>query len=334
MVWNLKFIIIALWLVSLLSACSDGGGTGTSLRYTGSVALANLTPTNSASLIGDAYTGGNSGIIVSGVTAGLTRYKYDASRRPRSLILTTALTRLIERAATGDTLARPETAATVSNIPSSTLNGDCGGHAIVDGSFDDVNGTLSLTANLNNYCMGGTILNGTVGASGSAVTDIQGNIVISSITVTLAYLSAAQGGDSFIADGTLHISPQAGHSHIDKDIVITLNMLFKDNVTSKVYKLEDFTITRSTVNGAISYDDISLAGRFYDPDEGYISLSTLSTLRVINKGDWPSSGSLRAAGDQSSATLTAQSNSTYRLDVDIDGDGNLDSTDNGLWANI
>ena len=329
------YIIAVLGLFSLFSGCGSGGGNKSStLSYTGSASPATLTPTNSATLLGEAYTGGNSGIIISGVAAGLTQYGYGASRRPRTIVLSGALIEFIRLAAVDDTLARPETAATVTNIPVSTLNGNCGGTATVSGSYDDVIGTLSLSAYLKDYCERGTTLNGTVGASGQAVADTQNNINISSITVTLAMLTATYGGDSFSADGTMSIAPQPGHTYIGNDIVLTIDMLFKDNATTKVYKLENYAISESTTIGTVSYDDITITGRYYDPDEGYIDLSTPATIRIVNNGQWPSNGSLHSTGNNSSATITAQSNTTYRLDVDTDGNGSVDSIENGLWANI
>ena len=164
--------------------------------------------------------------------------------------------------------------------------------------------------------------------------DSQNNINISSIAITLANLTAAYRGDSFTADGTLSIAPQAGHTYIDNGILLTVDMLFKDNATTKVYKLENFAISRTTTIGTVPFDDITITGRYYDPDEGYIDLSTPSTLRVINNGEWPSSGSLRGTGNNSSAILSEQSNTTYQLDVDTDGNGSVDFTENGLWTNL
>lgn len=328
-------VIATLCLFSLISGCGDSGNNGPSgLTYTGATSPAVLTSSNAASLIGSAYTGGNSGISVGDVTTGVKHYDYGVSRRPRSLTISQALIKFMQLAAVDHTLAMPETAATASNIPRSTLNGNCGGTATIDGSYDDADHTISLSANLSSYCQDGMKLNGTIGALGQAVADRQNNINISDVTITLADLSAAYEGDSFTADGTISIAPQPGYNHIDKNILLTINMLFKDNATTKVYKLANFRISQSSTIGTISYDDIAITGRFYDPDLGYIDLSTPTTIRIINNDVWPSSGSLRAGGADCSATLTAQSDTTYQIDVDSDGNGRVDSSESGLWANI
>lgn len=333
LVRNCVYIISVLCLFALVSGC--GGGSGSSgLSYTGSTSPATLTPTNSAQLVGGAYTGGSSGIIIGGVTAGLTDYDYGASRRPRSLVLSEALIKFVHLATVDNTLARPETAATVTNIPSSTINGNCGGTATVNGSYDDAVKTISISANLSAYCEDGTTLNGTIGASGQAVANAQNNINISSISITLAGLTAAYGGDSFTADGSMSIGPQPGYAYIDNNILLTIGMVFKDNATAKVYKLENFEISASSTTGAVAYDDIAISGRYYDPDAGYIDLSTPATIRIMSNDDWPSSGSLRGTGNNSSATITALDNSTYRLDVDSDNNGSADFTNTGAWSDL
>ena len=331
---NCVYAMATAWLLALISGCGSGDSGSSGLTYTGSTSPATLTSGNSATLVGGAYTGGNSGIIIGGVTASLTNYNFGASRRPRSLVLSDALLTFVHLTTVDDTLARPETAATVSNIPGSTLHGNCGGTATVNGSYDDGNRTLSLTANLSNYCQDGTTLNGTIGASGHAVADAQNNINISSISINLAQLTASYGGDSFTADGTLTIAPQTGYTYIANNTVLTIDMLFKDNATTKVFKLENFNISESRTTGLLSYDDMTITGRYYAPDEGYIDLTTPTPIRVMTGDDWPSSGSLRGTGNNSSAALIALDNNAYRLDVDSDNNGTADYTENGLWGNL
>jgi len=331
---NYIYAITTACLSVLISGCGSGGGGSSGLTYTGSTSPATLTSSNSATLVAGAYTGGNSGILIGSVTAGLTNYNFGASRLPRSLVLSDALLTFVHLTSVNDTLARPEIAATVNTIPSSTLHGNCGGTATVNGSYDDGDKTLSLTANLSNYCQGRTTLNGTVGASGQAVVDAQNNINISSISITLAQLTASYDGDSFTADGSMTIAPQTGHTYIADNNVLTIDMLFRDNATAKVYKLENFTISESLTTGASAYADMTITGRYFAPDEGYINLSTPAVIRVMTGDDWPSSGKLRGTVGHSSATLSALDNNAYRLDVDNDNNGTADYTENGLWGDL
>ena len=328
---NRLSILAATGLFTMLSGCGSGSS---GLTYSGSTTPATLTATNSATLVGSAYSNGNSGIIIGGASAGLRNYDFGASRRPRSLVLSDALLRFVQISAADDTLARPETAATADNIPISTLRGHCGGSATVNGSYDDGDRMLSLTANLNDYCKDKTTLSGTIGISGQAVIDAQNHIKISQLAINLAKLTASYGGDSFTADGAMSIVPQAGYAYIDSHRVLSIDMLFKDKATAKVFKLENFKISLALGASGPTYEDMTISGRYYAPDAGYIDLSTPATLRVMAGDDWPSSGSLRGTGNNSSATLTALDNNAYRLDVDTDNSGTADYTDNGLWGNL
>lgn len=333
--WKYLAVISTLCLFPLISGCGDSSGDGSpGLTYTGATSPAVITSSNAAGLIGSAYTGGNSGISVGDITAGVKHLDNGVSRRPRSLTISRALIKFVHLTAIDHTLAMPETAATASNIPRSTLNGNCGGTATVDGSYDDADHTISLSANLSSYCQDGMKLNGTIGALGQAIADRQNNINISNVTITLANLSASYEGGTFTASGTMSITPQPEYTYVDNNILLTINMLLKDNATTKVYKLANFRISQSSTIGTISYDDITITGRFYDPDSGYIDLSTPTAIRILNDDVWPSSGSLRAGGADCSATLTALSDITYQLDVDSDGNGSVDSSESGLWANI
>jgi hypothetical protein len=88
---NYIYAITTACLSTLISGCGSGGGGSSGLTYTGSTSPATLTSSNSATLVAGAYTGGNSGILIGGVTAGLTNYNFGASRLPRSLVLSDAL---------------------------------------------------------------------------------------------------------------------------------------------------------------------------------------------------------------------------------------------------
>lgn len=319
-------------IVALFTGCGGGGGGGSAgIAYTGSTAPATLTQSNSGTLISGSYLGGNSGVIMGGVTASLTNDS-TGTHRPRGIMLSQALTKFVRHSNINGLLSETDVNAAVTNIPASTLNGTCGGTVTTSGTYNDVNGDLSLSASFSGYCEDETTLNGSMSITGQAVADAQSNINISNIAITLSNLTVSYTGDSFTADGSMTIAPQQGFTYIDTNVVLTLTMLFKDNTTSKVYKLENFQASVTSTIGASSYDDISISGRYYDPDEGYIDLSTPATLRANLGDEWPSSGSLRATGNNCSATITALSNTAYQLDVDTDNNGSADYTETGLWS--
>ena len=325
-------VLSILFLFALISACGGGGGFGSSgLSYTGSTSPASLTSSNSANLLTNAYSGGDAATILGGIgtAASLTNSVHDAPRRPRGLALSAALIKFVSHSAAGGTPGAAKAAA-VTDIPANTENGNCGGTATVSGSYDDVSGAISLKATFNGYCQDDTNLNGSFSASGNAVTTSSSGFSISNISITVSNLTAdLASGDAFSADGTLSIVPQSGYSSIDTNSVVTINLLLKDNTTTKVYKLENYNISQTAT---AAYNDLVIVGRYYDPDEGYIDLTTPVTIRVMATDAWPSSGNLTGAGDNSSATLTALSGTTYQLDVDTDNNGTSDYTTTGLWS--
>jgi len=130
-------------------------------------------------------------------------------------------------------------------------------------------------------------------------------------------------------------SPDVGDS-----TTIKLDCLLRDNNTKLVYKTEKLVIT---LTAGANYSDANISGRYYDPQYGYVDISTPTPLRINDGNYWPSSGVLKAIGAagtltettgiNTSASFTALSNpTTYQLDVDTDGDGAADITTTGLWS--
>jgi hypothetical protein len=129
---------------------------------------------------------------------------------------------------------------------------------------------------------------------------------------------------------------------------IKLDILLEDDATKNVYKTQDFSIALTnrvdaapTDPNCTTYVDANLNGRYFDPNYGYIDLSTPTPLKVCPKEYWPSSGILKAVGApgamtttttfNSSASLTVTGYRTYQLDVDSSGSGQSESTTTGTW---
>jgi hypothetical protein len=64
-----------------------------------------------------------------------------------------------------------------------------------------------------------------------------------------------------------------------------------------------------------------MAGTFYYPDYGYVTLSTPGALIIHNGDEWPTSGALLVTGNNNSkARITAIDNLTCAVEADVDGD--------------
>ena len=62
-------------------------------------------------------------------------------------------------------------------------------------------------------------------------------------------------------------------------------MLLTDKASTKIVKQENFTMSEALAEGASSYADMTITGRYYAPDEGYIDLSTPATIRILAGDD-------------------------------------------------
>jgi hypothetical protein len=124
------------------------------------------------------------------------------------------------------------------------------------------------------------------------------------------------------------------------DSSITMNMTIQNNTTDWMCKVEDYMMV---VDDYGTYADISISGRFYDQDYGYVDFETSQTqpLRVYSGDEYPSSGELILSGavgagsGRTSARLTAVDATHCRVDVDGDGNGSYEVTSgNILWSEL
>jgi hypothetical protein len=81
----------------------------------------------------------------------------------------------------------------------------------------------------------------------------------------------------------------------------------------------NYTITVDEYAGHV---EIEIAGTFYHPDFGYITLSTPEPFVLHDGDEWPESGTLIVTGaNDSKAKLIAIDHLTCTVEVDSDGDG-------------
>jgi hypothetical protein len=118
-----------------------------------------------------------------------------------------------------------------------------------------------------------------------------------------------------------------------------MTMLLGDNSTGEVYWVRDYTMTVTEVAYyAVTFE---ISGSFYDPDYGFVLLSTPVPFLIDYDDDWPSEGVLVLTGDTGiaggsiEAQLTALSSITYRVEADTNGDGFYDWNSGVLyWSDL
>ncbi len=322
-----KQIKLAVVLISAvaITACGGGGSgdiAGTGISYTGKTTPAAITLSNGETLATESLSGGKLGTTIS---ASLKNEAPSHSSGSRMLSIYKALDASVER-------LDPTTAGRGNALSAAQINvkdsvpGTCAtdpGDFSYDITVNDVTGDFSGSISFNAYCNLGETMNGTTSFSGKYN---QTTKDFDNFNITFTELQDTTPQDSNTLSGTLIID------NTKSPIQITMNLLDRDNLTSEVFKAENFIITDAIASNG-SYEDVTMQGRFYIPTEGYVDLSTPQPLRILTVDDWPSSGKLKITGDNNaSATLTALNSTSYQVDIDTDGDGVTDSSSTGSWA--
>jgi len=311
---NILFtVVIALTLV----ACGGGGGGGSggdsSISYTGSKDPAVIDTTN-AKTMAESSVGGSQTGVVFGVESDNQESQPNLTIIGVSKILSSSV-RNIEM---NDSVAVLTGAIINVSETDPCLNG---GSLSFNLSLNDVTGEFSGTFNFNNCTEGGTTISGSMNASGT-INLSTGDIT--QLTFSMNSVTVVSGSESLTMSGTISTS-FSGSS-----FTMTMDVLFKDNASGSVVWFENLSIS-ATDN--ISHLEMSISGRFYHPDYGYIDIVTNQAF-LINYSDLnPFLGVMTIIGaNGSSARLTVIDNTQYTLEVDEDGDGFYETVTMENWG--
>ena len=319
------YFFVSLVFIAALAGCGGGSGSSASISYTGSTTKAVITQANGGNIAYSAYQNGSTGNSL-GTVLSVEQSTEIMSSRPRMLLLSQALKKSVSQISIAHDLDNQSVGAVVND--SSSIPGDCGGNAVYSISINDVTYEFSGTFTFNTYCIEDTTLSGSIGFSGQFNPD---TVVFGQITMSFDSLTVESGSDSFSADGDLTIEPGASSTSV------TLNMVMVDNSTDKTYMAENYVMTLSEDLASVT---MTISGRMYDPDYGYVDVTTPTPLVISNGDAFPSSGVLLATGSDGSsgnpakAKLTALSSTSYQIEIDEDGDGTFEFLDTGNWADL
>ena len=288
----------------LCFACGGGGGgdSGTSgssgIQYTGLTSPALITEQNASDLALSAYEGysGSSLAVNSvGTPSGVNNSFYK---------------QIIKIASIGSDYKLNSSMATGAvQSDSETVSGPCGGRRTISLTIDDVTGDYSGSITFDNYCDGGDVTNGTATVSGKIdlVTESFFNMNLSTNSINVK-----SGSDSITFKGQLIINYQTG------SLGLTMTLYMRDDVAQKVFWIDNFTI--SAVDGG-TYIDVTISGRFYQPNYGYVDLTTTNPIRQYDSALYPSSGILIITGaSNTKAQLVFLSSTSYKVMADTNGD--------------
>ena len=318
-----KRVILCAIFPLTLSACGGSGGDGGSagISYTGETAQASLTINNGEEISTTAYQNGGSGQGLGTVLSSVNNPAPTAQKfRPATSSVAKSLVGAINKIELSPNTAIGNRAI---ETVSDSIDGDCGGSANFTISANDVTGDFNGNFNFVNYCNLGDYMNGGMNFAGNINVN---TLDFTSMTMTITSLTVTTGNDSFTMSGNMSLDPS------DNPIAVTMNMKLKDNSTEQVFWSENFSLS---IWDAISYEELTMQGRFYHPDHGHVDITTPTAFRYTGSNIYPYPGVMVATGaNNSTTTLTSLSTTSYQLDIDENGDGNPEQTTTGNWSEL
>jgi len=302
---KLTMVSISLFVTVLVTACGGGGGDGTtptlSDSYTGSRTLATVSNNSAETIAVEAYNGTETANGVSGLVNSV------GGGAPAAASPAAATSRAVSNALYRAT-------------QTTSAQGTCGGSASYTATVNEQTGDFSMTFTFNSFCepdgLTENVLNGSMTFSGNIdpTTQEMNHMTVSfgAITSTLS-----DGSEDITLTGSISMTMSNTNTG-----TVTMNFVSRDNLTGKTYWVDNYVAT-STDNG--TYEEVTLSGRFYDHDNGYVEITTI-TPGIIYTGDQhPSTGILQFDGaNNNSIRLTFLTNTTYQVTAELNGDGQYD----------
>ncbi|MDH3237107.1 MAG: hypothetical protein OEM47_01045 [Deltaproteobacteria bacterium] len=328
--WAVAFGLLA---VLFLSTCGGGGGGGSSLQYTGLTTPAAIDNTNAEEIALAAWFGGEMSDISFLPTLGTGGAAIGGSYPLRVIPLIQTLRKLTDSIGGQNPATSSEQAAPKTVYRDNWREDGVLGYVDISASWDDQTGRLSGSFSFHGYDDGsGVVLSGGIGFSGT--TSIYYNPGpnpgdILDLTISFPSFTSTDGINTVKMAGSMAFQfnvPAGG------PIVATLNLVTLDEGTGKTVRIDDYTVI-ITEDLLGSYSDVTISGRIYLHDYGYVDIVTLTPFRVYGTDLYPSSGILTVTGSGGrKARLTALDNTTYGVEVDADANGTYEWSITGPWT--
>ena len=336
--------LLAYSLVLGLAACGGGGGGGdtpstgttnnfppqTPLTYSGATAAATVS-TTSAGTIASNVLGASGATVGGGVAAGVTAQSDATAPRPTGAA---GLTRRLEWAMRpADVTSAAGTGLAGAAIDQTT---PCdSGSVHTSGTLAD-NGTGTVSVAYNLCRTGSDTLNGP--ATLRIDSYDQTNKVVTDGTLTITRINFTGPGVNADFTGTLRTQIDVGA----ETQTLTANIITQDNNTKRMTRTDNLVITNHYDNVlAPTFFTESISGRVYDSIAGYVDVSTQTAPYTAPWGplyfatstqSFPDWGIIVLNGATSSMRITSLGVSLAKLEVDTNGDGNVDNTARMQWG--
>lgn len=297
------FVAFGLGTTLLVAGCGGGGGgTTSSVTYSGITAQAVVTNENAEALLETALNAGEGLNTAYGVATSTDE------AAPSGLSLS-ELAKVLANVAERPRMTAPETATGISSSFSYTDPGDCGGTATYNGTYTYIEYPYSYTeggsAVFNNYCT--TTSEGNVIQNGGATYSLTDTDTELNLSLTASNLMVSFGGETVAYNMQYALN-------IDYDTSVMTVTMDADYRTQdgKVYRVEDYRLEFA------NFSSLTISGRIYHPDHGYVDISTPEALLFTFCGEIyrPTSGTLRVTGAEgTSAEFHALGCNEYQVCV-------------------
>lgn len=320
------------WLVLvahmlLLSGCGGGSGGGggksdapvdPSASYKGSTAQAQVTPANAE----DLALGGFGGSIVNS-TVKVNRPAGEGvvtNNEPSNLLrsLTAEIKSSLRRLdATGvakqirKTRREAGPAKTTQRVQSFLSNGLNGGVASYTIDINDATGSFAGTVTFQGYDNNQVPIDGSADIKGTFDANFQ---AISRITISFTKLTLTSATYRITLAGSLSWAYNLSAA----SDTLSINTVLTDLSNNKTYWFKNYEI--STNYGSTSLTQ-TMSGRYYDPDHGFIDLSTPVPLVAAYGTSWPSQGIVRFSGQSGTWLQISFHSRDLIIDADTTGGG-------------
>lgn len=305
-------------LALILSACTNGGGNNQALLdpsavYTGATSQAAVSEENAEALALGGFEGGNLGAAVGNISFApknaMIAQKGGYGVRQLTQIIKQS-TRPIEPSRFVSRQMRASRSPNSAKVDTFQIPGDNGGYATVTLDINESTGSCSGSIVYIDYSSQGIVLSGTAYVNGTYDVNYQ---YFSRLTLSFASLSVSGGGFAITLVGSL----SWGFDYSASSENLTINMVLIDRADSRTYWFRNYEIATIYSDNFLTQ---TFSGQYYDPDYGYVDITTEEALIAYYGKSWPSQGVLKFSGRL--GTWIRLSFLAYSLFIDADTDGN------------
>ncbi len=305
--------------IFLLLACGGGGGGGddtTPISYTGLKTPAFITSENAEDMAEGVFGPDTDGFASTDLIAVVSSESDTVSSLPSNLVFSQMLANVVLELDFTNLIYLP--GATVTETDTQQCDS---GSITITLTVDTVTGDFSGSMSFNDCVISDVYTNGVANVVG--LYDISTE-TIPNMTMTFTEITESYDSESYTYSGKIVINQTT------LSITQTIDYLVRDNISGKVFMYADYKIV---LTDYISEVQITINGRFYHPDNGYIDIITSNVIYVDYNDDWPYAGVVVATGDNSSLMIDCEGDSilTYTLSVDADGDGIYETVSIENW---